>query len=105
MITHSYLQTIRNDLLARITGGDILLNNTVSVPIHAASISQHPTAGVHDAIALEVSTQNVTSVSVITNAKIRTSTGVVVAEKTATIEMNGAQFVNLTFVVDVRGGA
>ncbi|WP_103110780.1 hypothetical protein [Brevibacillus reuszeri] len=104
MITQSYLQTIRSDLLARVTGGDILLNGSVSVPINAVAISSHPIAGISNAIALQVSAQHVASVPVITNAKLRTSMGAVVAEKTATINMNGAQFVNLTFVVEVRGG-
>ncbi|MED2258078.1 hypothetical protein ABEO98_10795 [Brevibacillus parabrevis] len=105
MITQSYLQTMRDDLLARVTGGDILLNNAVSVPIHAVSIAQHPIAGIQDGIALEVSAQHIASVPVITSAKLRTRTGAVVAEKIATIEMNGAQFVNLTFVIEVKGGA
>ncbi|MBY0052266.1 hypothetical protein H7K32_11345 [Brevibacillus agri] len=105
MITQSYLQTVRNDLLARVTGGDILLNDTVSVPVQAVTISSHPIAGVQNGIALQVSAQHVASVPVITSAKLRTSTGAVVAEKTANIEMNGAQFVNLTFVFEVKGGA
>lgn len=104
MITQSYLQTIRDDLLARVTGGDVLLNDTVSVPVQAVTISSHPIAGVQNGIALQVSAQHVSSVPVITSAKLRTSTGAVVAEKTANIEMNGAQFVNLTFVVEVKGG-
>ena len=105
MITQSYLQTIRDDLLARMAGGDILLNNAVSVPVHAVSISSHPIADIQDAIALQVTAQHVASVPVITSAKLRTSTGAVVAEKATTIEVNGAQFVNLTFIFEVRGGA
>lgn len=105
MIAQSYLQTVRDDLLARVTGGDILLNDTVSVPVRAVAISSHPVAGMQDVIALQVSAQHVDSVPVITNAKLRTSTGAVVAEKAVGIEMDGAQFVDLTFVFEVKGGA
>lgn len=104
MIHSSYLEMIRNDLLSRVVGGSILLNDSVSVPVQAVAISSHPVAGVQNAIALQVSAQHVTSVPVITNAKLRTSTGAVVAEKTARVEMNGAQFMTLTFVVEVKGG-
>lgn len=104
MIMTSYLQTVRNDLLARISGGDILINDSVAVPIQAVEIASHPIAGFQDGIALQVSAQHVASVPVITNVKLRTSTRAVVAEKTGTIEMNGAQFVNLTFVIEAGGG-
>lgn len=104
MILPSYLQTVRNDLLARVSGGDILINGTVSVPVQAVEISSHPIVGIQDGIALQVSAQHVASVPVITDVKLRTRTGAVVAEKTGNIEMNGAQFVNLTFVIEARGG-
>lgn len=104
MITQSYLQTIRDDLLARVTNGDILLNDSKSVPIQAVAISSHPIAGIQDTIALQITAMHVASVPVITSAKLRTRTGAVIAEKTATIEMNGAQFVNLSFVLEVKGG-
>ena len=104
MIHTSYLETIRNDLLSRLDGGSILINDSVSVPVQAVAVSSHPVAGIHNAIALQVSAQHVTGVPVITHAKLRTSTGAVVAEKTVHVEMNGAQFVTLTFVVEVKGG-
>ncbi|MFA4135742.1 MULTISPECIES: hypothetical protein [unclassified Brevibacillus] len=104
MILPSYLQTVRNDLLARVSGGDILINGSVSVPVQAVEIASHPIAGIQDGIALQVSAQHVASVPVITSAKLRTRTGSVVAEKTGNIEMNGAQFINLAFVIEVRGG-
>lgn len=104
MILPSYLQTVRKDLLDRVSGGDILINGSVSVPIQAVEIASHPIAGIQEGIALQVSTQHVASVPVITNVKLRTRTGAVVAEKKGSIEMNGAQFVNLTFVIEARGG-
>ncbi|NRS19467.1 hypothetical protein HP398_23855 [Brevibacillus sp. HB1.4B] len=104
MILPSYLQTVRNDLLARVSGGDILINGSVSVPVQAVEIASHPTTGTQDGIALQVSAQHVTSVPVITDVKLRTKTGAVVAEKTGAFEMNEAQFVNLTFVIEARGG-
>jgi hypothetical protein len=105
VIHTSYLETIRNDLLSRLDGGSILINDTVSVPVQAVTITDHPITGIQNAIALQVSAdQHVTSVPVITNAKLRTSTGAVVAEKTARFEMNGAKFMTLTFLVEVKGG-
>ncbi|ATF11633.1 hypothetical protein A616_06430 [Brevibacillus brevis X23] len=104
MILPSYLETVRNDLLARVSGGDILINDLVSVPVQAVELSSHPIAGIQDGIALQVSAQHVASVPVITNVKLRTRMGAVVAEKTGAIEMNGVQFINLTFVIEVRGG-
>lgn len=104
MILPSYLQTVRDDLLSRVQGGDILLNNSVAVPVQAVAIASNPIAGIQDGIALEVSAPHVTSVPVITNVKLRTKTGTVIAEKTGLIEMNGAQFLSITFAIEVKGG-
>lgn len=103
MILPSYLQTVRDDLLARVAGGDILLNDSVAVPVQAVAIASNPVAGIQDGIALQVSAAHVESVPVMTNVKLRTNTGVVIAEKTATIGMNGAQFLAITFAVEVKG--
>jgi hypothetical protein len=104
MIDKTYLETVRDDLLARVAEGSILVNNSVVVPIEAAAIASHPVAGIEDGIALQVTALHVSSVPAITSVKLLTKTGAIVAEKTALIEMNGAQFMNLTFVVQVKGG-
>jgi len=103
MMHKDYLTLARNDLLSRLHGGSILINDSVSVPVHSAAISSHPIIGFQGAIALQVQATHV-SVPVIRNLKLLTSDGVIVAEKTAQIAMNGAQFLTLTFVVQVKGG-
>lgn len=100
-----YLTLARNDLLSRLNGGSILINDSVSVPVQSAAISSHPIVGFQNAIALQVQAQHVFAVPVIQNLKLRTSDGVIVSEKTGQIAMNGAQFVSLTFVVQLKGGA
>ncbi|MED4749960.1 hypothetical protein [Brevibacillus choshinensis] len=105
MIFQSYLQTIRNDLLARVTGGSLLLNDTISVPVEAVTIADHPITGVQNAVALQVTAPHIASVPVITNAKLLTFTGEAVAEKSMQVETNGAQFMSFSFVFEVRGGA
>jgi hypothetical protein len=105
MMHKDYLTLARNDLLSRLNGGSILINDSVSVPVQSAAISTHPIVGFQDEIALQVQAQHVESVPVITNLKLRTSDGVIVSEKATQIGMNGAQFLSLTFVVQVKGGA
>ena len=103
MIHESYLKTVQTDLMERVTDGDILLNDLVSIPVNAAKISSHPIAGMQNVIALQVSSLPVVSVPVIKNAKLRTRTGAIVAEKDTVIEMNGAQFMTIAFVIQVKG--
>jgi hypothetical protein len=104
MILPSYLETVRNDLLTRLQGGDILINNSVAVPVQAVAIASNPIAGIQNGIALEVTAPHVSGVPAITNVKLRTKTGMVIAEKTGMIEMNGAQFLSITFAIEVKGG-
>lgn len=104
MMHKDYLTLARNDLLARLTGGSILINDSVSVPVQSVAISSHPVVGFQDAIALQVQAPHVDSVPVITNLKLLTSDSVIVAEKDAQIMASGAQFFSLTFVVLVKGG-
>lgn len=99
-----YLILARNDLLSRVNGGSILINDSVSVPIQSAVISSHTLIGFQNTIALQVQAQHVFAVPVINNMKLLTSDGLIVSEKTAQISMNGAQFLSLTFVVQVKGG-
>lgn len=99
-----YLTVARNDLLSRVNGGSILINDSVSVPIQSAVISSHSIVGFRDAIALQVQAEHVNSVSVINNMKLRTSDGIIVCEKKTPISMNGAQFMTLTFVIQLKGG-
>lgn len=104
MIDQAYLQTVRDDLLARVKEGDILLNDTVSVPVQAESVATVPTADIRNGIVLQVSTKQIPSIPVITNAKLRTRTGAVVAEKKVFLEMNGSQYLSLMFAVEIKGG-
>lgn len=104
MMHKDYLTLARNDLLSRLNGGSILINDSVSVPIQSAAISAHSIVGFQDAIALQVQAPHVFAVPVINNLKLLTSDGVIVAEKETQIAMNGAQFLSLTFVVQVKGG-
>ncbi|MED1954897.1 hypothetical protein [Brevibacillus centrosporus] len=104
MILPSYLETVRNDLLTRVQGGDILINNSVAVPIQAVTIASNPIAGIQNGIALEVTAPHVTGIPAVTNVKLRTKAGSVIAEKTGMIEMNGAQFLSITFAIEVKGG-
>lgn len=104
MIDKAYLEIIRDDLIARAKKGIILINNSVAVPVTAVAISTNLVAGIENAIALQVTTPHVNSVPVITSVKLLTDTGAVVAEKTVFIETNGAQFINLTFAIEVKGG-
>lgn len=104
MIDSSYLETVRNDILSRVNGGSILLNNSISIPVIVAEITSHPVAGISNAIALSVQAPHVTSVPIITNAKLRTFDGKIVSEKNMNITTNGAQFFSFTFVIEVKGG-
>ncbi|UFJ40112.1 hypothetical protein LOK74_19050 [Brevibacillus humidisoli] len=104
MMHKDYLTLARNDLLSRLNGGSILINDSVSVPVQGAVISTHPIVGFQNAIALQVQALHVDSVPLINNLKLLTSDGVVVAEKVTQIGMNGSQFLTLTFVVQVKGG-
>lgn len=104
MIQSAYLETVRDDLLARLENGDIFINDTLSVPVKAASIATHLIADIRDGVALEITAPLVTSIPVITNVKLRTKSGAIVAEKTGRIETSGAQFLSLSFVIEVKGG-
>lgn len=104
MIAKTYLETVRDDLLARVAGGSILINDAVVVPVQAAAISSSPISGIEDVIALQVTAPHIDSVPVITNVKLLTKTGAVVAEKAAFIDMNEAQFLSVTFAIEVTGG-
>jgi hypothetical protein len=104
MIPSSYLETVRNDLLGRVTGGSIKINDSVTSPIEAATISSHPIVGIENAVALEIKAPHVTGVPVITNVKLLTVGGALVAEKNCNVQTNGAQFLSFTFVVQVKGG-
>ncbi|WP_340701352.1 hypothetical protein [Brevibacillus borstelensis] len=104
MIHKDYLTLARNDLLSRVNGGSLLINDSVSMPVKSAAISSHPIVGLQNAIALQVQAQHVDSVPVIRNLKLLTSDGVIVSEKVTQISASGAQFFSLTFVVQVKGG-
>jgi hypothetical protein len=105
MMHKDYLTLARNDLLSRLNGGSILINDSVSVPVQSAVISSHPVVGFQNAIALQVQASHVFAVPAVNNLKLLTSDGVIVSEKATQIGMNGAQFLSLTFVVQVKGGA
>lgn len=99
-----YLTLARNDLLNRMADGSILINDTVTVPVRAAIISSHPIIGLQQAVAVQIQAEHIDSVPVITNIKLKTADGIVVAEKNVYIEGNGAQFLTVAFVVQVREG-
>lgn len=99
-----YLTLARDDLFNRMTDGSILINDTVTVPVRAAIISSHPIIGLQKAIAVQIQAEHIDSVPVITNIKLKTADGIVVAEKNVYIEGNGAQFLTVAFVVQVKEG-
>lgn len=105
MMHKDYLTLARNDLLSRLNGGSILINDSVSVPVQSTVISSHPVVGFQNAIALQVQVLHIDSVPVINSLKLITSDGVYVAEKHVQVATNGAQFLSLAFVVQVKGGA
>ena len=99
-----YLTLARDDLFNRMTDGSILINDTVTVPVRSAIISSHPIIGLQQAVAVQIQAEHVDSVPVITNIKLKTADGIVVAEKNGYIEGNGAQFFTVAFVVQVKEG-
>ncbi|MGE7269973.1 hypothetical protein ACQKK5_00805 [Brevibacillus panacihumi] len=104
MMHRDYLTMARDDLLERLQGGSLLINDEVSVPLQGSVISSHPIIGFQQGIALQVQARHVDSVPEITRLKLLTESGVVVAEKSVHILSNGAQFLTVTFVVQVKGG-
>ena len=104
MMHQDYVTVARDDLLERLRGGSLLINDTVSVPLQGSVISSHPIIGFQQGIALQVQARHVDAVPVITHLKLLTASGVVVAEKSVQIFSDGAQFLTVTFVVQVKGG-
>lgn len=104
MMHQDYLTVARDDLLERLRGGSLLINDTVSVPLQGSVISSHSIIGFQQGVALQVQARHVDSVPVIERLKLLTASGVVVAEKAVQIFSDGAQFLTVTFVVQVKGG-
>ncbi|NGQ95000.1 hypothetical protein G3578_07350 [Brevibacillus sp. SYP-B805] len=104
MIEQSYLETVRDDLQARVTGGTLLLNESISVPVQAAAISSHPITGLSDAIALQVQANNIAGLPVLTKVELRDSDGKFIARKSVNIDPGGAQFLSFSFIIEAKGG-
>lgn len=103
MIHPDYLTTARDDLLERLRGGSLLVNNEIPLSLDGMAISSHPIIGFQNGIALQVQA-HIQSIPLVTHLKLLTANGVTVAEKNVYIESKGAQFVTVTFVVQVKGG-
>ncbi|MGG4496477.1 hypothetical protein [Brevibacillus reuszeri] len=99
-----YLTLVRNDLLNRVKEGSVLINDRVSVPVRAVVITSHPVIELQQSVALQIQTMQIDAVPVITNLKLKTAEGIIVAEKDTYIVRNDAQFLTVSFVVQVKEG-
>jgi hypothetical protein len=102
VIHPDYLTAARDDLLERLRGGSLLVNDEISLPLDGAAISSHPIIGFEQKVALQVQAR-VESIPLITRLKLLTASGIIVSEKNVHLVSDGAQFMTVTFVVQVKG--
>ena len=99
-----YMTLVRDDMLNRVKEGSMVINDSVNVPVRAAVITSHPIIDVQQSIALQIKAEQITAVPVIKNLKLKTAEGVIVAEKDTNIVQSEAQFLTVSFVIQVKEG-